>query len=205
MAKQAIVVLRQTTIDLKYDKAFDYIGVDKGASILLEKKIPMALAIGDFDSINQQMYDSLLNSDVKLVKLNPIKDDSDCEAAISYLKNQYDKLYILGATGGRLDHFLANYKLLEYCDEQLVLVDEQNIIKRLKKGRHLVEGENQYISFFTDQETIITLKGFKYPLTKRLIDQKTIYCLSNELVDSEGEIIIDKGQVVMFQSWDKKK
>ena len=53
------------------------VGVDKGAFIALKKGIKLDLAIGDFDSVNEEEFACLFGSVDNIVKLNPIKDVTD--------------------------------------------------------------------------------------------------------------------------------
>ena len=54
------------------------IGVDKGALYCLENNIKMDCAIGDYDSIDEKPYIEI-NKITKVIKLNPIKDETDTQ------------------------------------------------------------------------------------------------------------------------------
>ena len=41
------------------DDSYDYIGVDSGALLLMEAKIPMRFAVGDFDSMTEDEFQRL--------------------------------------------------------------------------------------------------------------------------------------------------
>ena len=57
----------------------DVIGVDKGCLYLIEKGINIKLALGDFDSVNEQQYGLIKTKSENLIKLDPVKDDTDLE------------------------------------------------------------------------------------------------------------------------------
>lgn len=90
----------------------DYIGADKGALILSKQKINMIAAIGDFDSVEKQDLLLIQKYSDEMICLNPIKNDSDSEAALKYaLKKGYDEISMYGAFGGRMDHSYYNIRL----------------------------------------------------------------------------------------------
>ena len=49
----------------------------------------------------------------EIIRLKPEKDDSDTQSAVNYAIGQgTEKITILGATGNRIDHLMANFGLL---------------------------------------------------------------------------------------------
>ena len=88
-----------------------YIGVDRGALYLLEQGKSLDAAIGDFDSLSQEEYEKV-KAQAKFLKQSPAeKDDTDTQLGLLYAIEHFpDVQYRLaGLTGGRLDHFLANF------------------------------------------------------------------------------------------------
>ena len=69
------------------------VGVDKGAFIALKKGIKLDLAIGDFDSVNEEEFACLFGSVDNIVKLNPIKDVTDTYEAYKHVR-EYDEIVI---------------------------------------------------------------------------------------------------------------
>ena len=50
----------------------------------------------------------------KLIKLDPVKDISDSEAAVNLAKELgYEEIIILGGLGNRMDHSYVNLKLMQ--------------------------------------------------------------------------------------------
>ena len=86
------------------------VGIDRGAYLAFQNNIKLDYAVGDFDSISAQELEELYTY-TNVVKLNPIKDDTDTLHALNMFK-ECDNLIILGGiTGKRIDHFVANLKL----------------------------------------------------------------------------------------------
>ena len=90
-------------------KKQDYvIGVDGGYNILQKLEIKPDVVIGDFDSIEGECKEE------NIIRLNPIKDETDLLYAISYGESKgYKDFYIFGGTGGkRISHTIANIQAI---------------------------------------------------------------------------------------------
>ena len=171
------------------------IGVDKGAIFLYQHNVKMDLAVGDFDSISNEELD-IIRASTKVIKLNPIKDDSDTEHAIKLVKD-YDEILILGAIQGRrVEHF---YSILLYLElnKNIVLKDNNSLIYYRENSFKVEKNEYKFISFFSlDDNTTITLNGFKYNLNKYNLKRLNPLCLSNEKqadevsVELEGKLLV---------------
>ncbi len=185
-------------------KDVDYIGADKGALFLARKKIRMAFAIGDFDSVseNEQGLIELYSDEV--IALNPIKNNSDSEAAVDEaIRRGYRRIYIAGATGGRLDHEIVNIRLCWKYPDRVILFDDKNYTRALGEGAHRIDKNGyQYLSLFAENECEISLNGFKYELDHRVITERDLYGLSNEILGETGEIYVHRGSVLTVQTND---
>ena len=117
---------------------------------------------------------------------------------------------MLGATGGRLDHYMANLKSLLIPLEQGVqawILDSQNVITVLDHGIKISREQQfgKYISFFSmgDKAEGVTLKGFKYPLEDFTLMNSDEIGVSNELKEDWGEITFRSGIILMIMSKDR--
>ena len=184
--------------------AENYIGVDKGALTLARNGKRMLLAIGDFDSVEESDLSSIKDYSDTFIQLNPIKDDTDSEAAVMYaIEKGYQKIHLYGGLGGRLDHTMINLRLVSRFPETVYLHDQSNFIYSLAEGVHSVDKRDYtYISFFTEDEATISLEGFKYPLDKQQLTNKDTYTTSNEILEDKGIITVHAGKVTVIQSKD---
>lgn len=184
--------------------AENYIGVDKGALTLVRNGKRMLLAIGDFDSVEESDLAYIKEYSDTLIQLNPIKDDTDSEAAVMYaIENGYHKIHLYGGLGGRLDHAMINLRLVSRFPETVYLYDQNNLIYSLAEGVHSIDKHDYtYISFFTEDEATISLEGFKYPLDKQQLTNKDTYTTSNEILEDKGIITVHAGKVTVIQSKD---
>ena len=184
--------------------AENYIGVDKGALTLARNGKRMLLAIGDFDSVEESDLAYIKEYSDTLIQLNPIKDDTDSEAAVMYaIENGYQKIHLYGGLGGRLDHAMINLRLVSRFPETVYLHDQNNFIYSLAEGVHSIDKRDYtYISFFTEDKATISLEGLKYPLDKQQLTNKDTYTTSNEILEDRGIVTVHAGKVTVIQSKD---
>ena len=75
------------------------------------------LVVGDLDSVSEETLTLARKSDVPIEAHPADKDATDLELALrAAQRHGADRVTILGAGGGRLDHFLANVLLLAHAD-----------------------------------------------------------------------------------------
>ena len=184
--------------------AENYIGVDKGALTLARNGKRMLLAIGDFDSVEESDLAYIKEYSDTLLQLNPIKDDTDSEAAVMYaIEKGYQKIHLYGGLGGRLDHAMINLRLVSRFPETVYLHDQNNFIYSLAEGVHSIDKcDYTYISFFTEDKATISLEGLKYPLDKQQLTNKDTYTTSNEILEDRGIVTVHAGKVTVIQSKD---
>lgn len=182
----------------------DVIGIDYGAYVCYQQKQPMVAAIGDFDSIDSNMYD-ILKMNTKLISLPCEKNETDTEVAIQYaIQQRYETIYVYGAFGGRMDHELANLYLLMHRRLPIILMNETNRMRILSTGVYQVKKEYTYLSFFALENSCLSERGVRYPIEKQELTPMDIYAVSNEIVEEHAEIEVHSGCVVMVEANDKK-
>lgn len=180
------------------------IGVDRGALILASYNIKMDLAIGDFDSIDSFGLKIVEKYSKKIIKLNPIKDDSDTSAALDEaIKISKDITILGGVNGSRVEHLLSNIFLLNKF-EYVKMLDDNSLIFVTKESIKLHKDQYRYVSIFALDDTIISLEGFRYNLVDYHMREYDPLGLSNELEEDDAKITITKGKVIIIKSKDDK-
>jgi len=105
------------------------IAADGGAAIALQMGLQPQAVIGDMDSMPVELRGRLEALGCRFLRYPERKDETDTELAMRYaLQEGAQELVFLGATGGRLDHTLANVFLL-------ALPELRNIDARIVAGR----------------------------------------------------------------------
>ena len=120
-----------------------------------------------------------------------------------------ERIFILGGTGTRLDHVVANIKLLAMALEQgkeCILLDEHNRIRLTDQPMKIGKTEQygKYVSLFAfgGQVTGLTLRGFFYPLTEYDMTPENPIGVSNEITAENGEISFSSGMLLVMESKD---
>ena len=165
--------------------------------------------IGDNDS-GKFADDELANllGDGDVVRLNPIKDATDTEAACDFAMDRgFDEVMMLGSIGTRLDHTLANVYLLKKFADRGVdaqIVNENNIIFLAKEHNTIVNGIYNNISVLPLENNVISISnsGFYYPLDREPLDMYSSRGISSRLVGEAGEIILESGTALIVLSRD---
>ncbi|HFI0122419.1 TPA: thiamine diphosphokinase [Streptococcus suis] len=206
-----IAVMARGSFDCLPEPADLYVGVDAGSLRLLDHSLPLDWAMGDFDSVTSEELGRIKAQAERFLQAPAEKDDTDLELALKEIFKAYPQaqVRIYGALGGRMDHMMANLFLAAEPDlvafmEQIELVDSQNVIRFRPAGRHLlpaVEGM-KYISFMPSDQSHLTIRHAKYPLDASNYFFKKCYA-SNEFIDRDIDIQLDKGYVVLIYSKDK--
>lgn len=188
-----------------------WVGVDKGVFYLLKRDFIPSIAFGDFDSVSPEELTYIQSNVKELRRYQPEKDETDMELALNWsLKQDPEEIRLFGATGGRLDHMLANVQLLipPLLQGNLVdiqLFDRHNHLSVKSPGTYKVaKNSKKYISFIpvTMDVANLTLEGFKYPLKNRHISIGSTLCISNELISEYGTFSFSEGIVIMIRSDD---
>ena len=193
------LLVASMTKELPAIKADFIVGIDKGALICAQNKLTMDLAIGDFDSVTPEEMDVIRAHCKKIVVLDTVKDVTDTQAAMSYIKD-YDEVLLCGGLGGRIDHQLINIGLIKK-DIRMSLWDENHLIYVVEGEKVIKKAGYRYLSLFACTESMVDLSGVKYPLSNRCIDEGDLYLVSNEIIGEEAYIRV-KGKVLIIQSND---
>lgn len=187
------------------------IAADHGMDFFYRNHLIPDLIVGDFDSVSSEALDYFKDQNVECMQLNPMKDDTDTEFAIrTAIKRGAASITLLGATGTRLDHVLANIELLGIGLKQNIemeLVDSHNRIRMLRAGTYVLEKEKQfgrYVSLipFSPQVMGVTLEGFQYPLSDYTLEQFNSLGISNEIVEENASIQFSDGILLVVESRD---
>src|SRR5690606_27671076 len=182
----------------------DYIiAVDDAVFFLIGEKIKFDYAIGDFDSNNSLSY---VKSFKNVIILPEEKDQTDTEAAIELAaKLKVKETVLLGGIGGeRIEHTLANITLIKKYPNLRILNDQSEIFS-LSEGNHTVKFDG-YVNIFAEENSTISLEGFKYPLKDYHLKPEQVIGISNEITANFGQIAVKKGRIlVILTILDNKK
>ncbi|PKM50660.1 MAG: thiamine diphosphokinase [Firmicutes bacterium HGW-Firmicutes-7] len=182
---------------------------DSGADALYNAGILPNVLLGDFDSVDENVFNSFVDQGIKTVRFSSEKDLTDTQIAIKYaIKQGSQKIIIFGATGLRLDHTLANIYMLEkfIYHAHLKIVDMNNSLELIcDEGIHIYhKKEYKYISLIPISKKVfgVTTEGLKYKLQGATLSRNSSFGVSNEIINEQGSIAIKKGLLAIIQSND---
>ena len=188
------------------------IAVDGGLNYCSVLEVEPDLILGDFDSVGEEQRAALLELQKQIpdrvIALKPEKDDTDMLAALKLgLEFGYTNFQIYAATGGRLEHTIANIQCLLYLknrDAVGYIMDGNGMIFVMQneevKLRNTLEG---YLSMFSLGKSAsgVTIKGMKYELDNYTLTNDFPIGISNEFIGEEALIRVEDGEVVCILSY----
>ncbi len=176
--------------------------------------------MGDFDSVSTDVLDKYMNVALeenskkipKFVKYPEQKDATDTQLVLEFVvSNKPSEIVILGATGGRLDHLIANINILMLPLKEKIpayIVDKYNRLWLADDDFRISKAcaWGKYISFqpLTQKVSNVSLKGVKYPLKGRDLFLGDSLTVSNEFDENskEAEVSFDEGILIVTESGD---
>lgn len=192
------------------------IAVDDGLRAADKLSIIPDYIVGDFDTVSPLLLYKYENMEHVVIKrFRPEKDFTDTQIAVmKAIEENSFSIHILGGTGTRLDHTLANIQLLQSALEQgieAMLVSEKNRIRLLGDKRKSIvlkkeESKYKYVSLLplSEQVLAVTTTGMKYNIKNFdfQIDKNISMGVSNEILEAEAEIRITEGKLLLIESND---
>lgn len=178
------------------------IGVDEGAYVALKNNVKVDVAIGDFDSIDKEKL-AFLEASTKVIQLPQEKNDTDTMAALRLCKDATRIIILGGIQGKRIEHFIANLILMENFPK-VEMLDNNSHMYIMDSSFSIKKNDYKFISFFALRETMISLEGFRYPLTNYILKNNDPLTISNELTSPLGIVTIKYGRVLVIQSKEDK-
>lgn len=186
------------------------IGIDGGARFFYESGIAPDLLVGDFDSLPLEILQYYEERGTEILRFCPQKDETDTQLALCMaIDRNCKEIFILGATGTRIDHVIGNIQILAQARKKGAnawLIDACNRIHLVKSQESIRKNEQfgTYVSFFPWTTTVegLTLTGFAYPLENAVIDSESSLTVSNEITEETAHISYQKGLLLMIESKD---
>lgn len=182
------------------------IAADSGAQALLDQGHDFQLVVGDFDSLSPAGQAKLKDREVQ--KLPVAKNFTDTEAAYhEAVKRGASQILLLGATGSRLDHVLANLSILLIAKGDgvgLRIRDDHNEIYLMTESGKIPYAKDWHLSFFPLGGPVenFSIIGAKYPLKDYQLTMAATRTVSNEFVQGDVEVTFTSGNLLVILSRD---
>lgn len=168
------------------------VAADGGADwVVMSGRLPDVL-IGDLDSVTGETLALCQRKGVRVEKYPPEKNETDVELALAWAHEHAGtaEVALIGAGGGRIDHWLGNIGLLVYYAEQgrtVRLLDPWSQAWVAEAGRHDLEAfQGKTLSILPlSTEVEASGSGLKYALNHLILFQKKPRGISN-IVEPKG-------------------
>ena len=162
--------------------------------------------IGDLDSIEQSVLEYYKNMNCIIEKYPREKDFTDFELILKKIdkmqkdeKIQFEKIYVLGGLGGRIDMTLNNLNLLETYKNLIFLTKNEEIF--YKENSFEIENKENYefsIILLDSEIKKLLLKGFKYELDRVTITRKESRLVSNLIRYKKAKVCFLRGKIIVI-------
>ena len=157
------------------------------------------LIVGDFDSHEKP------DTETEIIELPREKDDTDTFYAVKEaVRRGYDDFLLVGVTGERMDHTLANFSILQYLDtagKKACILDDWSEMSIISRNEAEVSG-CAYFSLLAvgGPAQGIRITGAKYPLEDGTITGDFQYGVSNEVLPGEtARISVREGRLLLVK------
>jgi len=173
---------------------------DGAVNHLVQNGMEPHYILGDMDSIDDDLKNKYKN---KIFKLSD-QSENDLRKTIEWIENNgASKATLIGATGKREDHSIANiFTLLQYPTQlEIVLYTDFGIFS-VVKDQHIFEsfiGQNVSI-FSADPKIKITSNNLKYNLNNKSLTN-LYYGSLNESIDDTFMITLSHGEILVYQTF----
>ncbi len=190
---------------LKHYKNADItIAVDGAADVFDRFVLSPNYIIGDIDTADPKTVSKLESDGASIIKLQRAKNETDTEAAMNHaIKAGADDIVILGATGRRMDHTLANIAMLVRAlnaGVQCRMFDTYNEMW-VATGEHRFNGRiGQTVSIHPlTGDLIVNAKNLEYPLENLALRTDSSRGISNIIKKNPVQLSILGGNALIVK------
>jgi thiamine pyrophosphokinase len=180
---------------------------DGGTRHAINMKLVPDVIIGDMDSSSAQYIEYFRKKGVEIIQYPREKDKTDTHICVDYAMEFSTEIILLGSTGSRIDHMMANISLLKLGLERdipISIIDSKNHI-RLIKDSIILEGKaGDLFSLipYTGKTEGVSTRGAHYELEDAVIESGDSHGVSNYFEKETVEVTIKKGYMLVIKSKD---
>lgn len=184
------------------------VAADGGAGHLRKMNIVPDIVIGDLDSMDKETHMFLTQNKIPLITHPVDKNATDTDLAVQWaMENNASSITLLGVTGTRIDHTLANIFLLEKITRAGIdckIVDDNNEIYLLIDKIELSGEPGEFLSLIPLTRSIegVTITGVDFPLKNHRIPMGSSLGISNRFTGETAHISIKNGMAIVTKSKD---
>lgn len=184
--------------------ASEYIvAADGGADVCLAVGLIPDIVVGDFDSIDARVMETLKGRGVEVERFSTDKDETDLALAVSHaITRGATELRATGIMGGRVDHTLAALGTLAAAGVPVTFMERDCHGWILCGPRGIecrVPGDGTVFSVIAlDGPSCVSVSGARWPLNRDALVALSPLGLSNVVVGQEAVVEAHQGAVAVF-------
>ena len=176
------------------------VAADSGLDHAVAAGLTVAVAVGDMDSVTPEALTTAEQSGTRIERHPPDKDQTDLELALELAARLADRVIVIGAGGGRLDHLIGNLNVLASpawagVDIEAWLGNAQAVV--VHSHRTLEAEPGATVSLFAlGAPARVTTTGLKWPLNDEVLEPLTSRGVSNQATTATPQITVSEGVVL---------
>ncbi|KAA3664287.1 MAG: thiamine diphosphokinase [Chloroflexi bacterium] len=164
------------------------------------------LAIGDLDSLTDDLHQWLNDGQVTIQQHPPAKDETDLELALIHAATEYSgPIYLFGVLGGRLDQTLANILLLTHpilAKRVVKLVTANETAWLVTQSTKIIGNPGDIVSLIPlgGDVNIDQTTGLEWPLESEVLAFGLARGISNVMTASTASVAIKDGTLLCIHT-----
>lgn len=181
-----------------------YVAADGGARLAVRLDIVPHAVLGDFDSLEDEEVARLAAAGVDVRRFPADKDKSDLELAVDYAAERgANAMLLVGVTGTRLDHSLANLLLAARWAEQgvdVTVLTPWAAVYPVVRRRDAPAAPGAVVSLIPLTDTVrgVTTRGLRFALRQATLRRGSTFSISNQAVDRTVGVDLREGSLFLI-------
>lgn len=176
------------------------VAADAGLDHAQAAGLAVAVAVGDMDSVSPEALNAAEQAGTRIERHPADKDQTDLELALELAVRLADRVIVIGAGGGRLDHLIGNLAVL--ASPQWAGVDIEAWLGNARAvvvhgDRELDAEPGTTVSLFAlGGPARVTTTGLAWPLNDEILEPLTSRGVSNRATASSPRLAVSEGVVL---------
>ena len=176
------------------------VAADSGLDHAVAAGLTVAVAVGDMDSVSPETLAAAEHYGTRIERHPTEKDQTDLELALELACRLADRVIVIGAGGGRLDHLIGNLVVLASprwagIEIEAWLNDARAVVVRGHRKLD-VEPDTTVSLFAVGGPARVTTTGLNWPLHDEILEPLTSRGISNRSTESPPQLSVHEGVVL---------
>lgn len=181
------------------------VAADSGLAHALALGMRADVVVGDLDSVDAETLERARFQGTRVERYSTLKDDTDLALAIATARRLgADTATIVGAGGGRLDHFLANALLIgapEWADMRIDALIGASRVAVVRDAVELAGAVGSLVTLLAlhGPARDVTTQGLRWELAGDVLMPGSTRGVSNEMVAAIATVQVGEGVLLAIQ------